>query len=145
MGSVLGSGGTGAGSRGAVDGAVIGLSLTKECPPVGGHSLVDSLGPLFVHLLVGLLRRRLAGRLLLGLLLLALLLLPLLALALLLIAILRGLLLVAVFLVHRWPSMVLTAPPSSTPLFEERSLVATGCRSVRCSRAARPQDVGVTT
>ena len=111
IGSVLGSGGTGAGSRGAIDGWVIGFSVTKECPPVGGHSRMDSLGLLFVHLLVGLLRRRLAGRLLLGLLLLALLLLALLTLALLLLAILRGLLLVAVLLVHRWPSMVLTAPP----------------------------------
>jgi hypothetical protein len=82
-------------------------SLTKECPPVAGIPLRGS-GLLFVHLLVGLLCRRLAGllpRLLVGLLLLAMLLLTLRPLALLLIAILWGLLWVAVLLVHRWPSM----------------------------------------
>jgi len=117
----------------------------------GGHSLLVEWA-LFVHLLVGLLRGRLArvlagflARLLRGLLLLALLLLPLLTLALLLLAILWGLRWLAVLLVHLWPSMVFAAASESTSLLKERSLFATGCPSPRSFPAGPPQDVEATT
>ena len=76
---------------------------TKECPPVGGHSLIGQDQALFVHLLrVGLLGRLLVGLLVRLLPILALLLLALLALTLLLVTVRRGLLRVAVLgIVHR--------------------------------------------
>jgi hypothetical protein len=75
------------------------LSLIKECPPIGGHSLVlqDQGYSSFCWWLAGLL----IG-LLVGLCVLALLLLALLALTLLLVTVLLGLLRVAVLgIVHR--------------------------------------------
>ena len=102
IGSVLpGGGGTGDGSRGGPV-IVMTLSLIKECPPVGGHSLMLRTRSyssccgwpgLLARLLIGLFVR---------LLILTLLLLALLALALLLVTVLRGLLRVAVLgIVHR--------------------------------------------
>ena len=95
-----GGGGTGGGSRG---GFIMSLSLIKECPPVGGHSLMLRTRPYSsICCAVGFLARLLVGLLVWLLPILALLLLALLALALLLVTVLRGLLRVAVLgIVHR--------------------------------------------